>query len=199
MKIEEQFTIAIPIDRMYSEINNIGEIGYCIAGVQRVEVLSDTESRWTIEAKAGFMARVFKLEGRVTDRRPPSYFGFAGTGQDVEVTGYLELEAVDPDKTTCRAVIEAEVTGAFKTIVELMAKGPQQQLIRQTIKNLRERLEAVAEGVAESHPVAPPAAEPKTGLVIRLPEWAPLAFGGVVFAAAVLAGIARLRRQSNPS
>ena len=38
-------------------------------------------------------------------------------------------------------VVEAVVTGPFATLVDLMARGPQQALIKQTIQNLRTRLE----------------------------------------------------------
>src|SRR3954463_13297044 len=125
MKIEEQFTIGVPIERFYREINDIGEIGYCIAGVKKAEVLSEIESKWTVEAKAGFMARTFNLDGRITERRPPEYFAFAGKGQDVDVNGPLGLQAVALGPPPCRAVIEAEVVGPFATIVDLMARGPQ--------------------------------------------------------------------------
>jgi len=156
MIIEESFDIAVPIDRMYKEINDIGEIGYCIAGVKKVEVVNDTESRWTIEARAGFMSRTFKLDGRITERRDPTHFAFAGTGQDVDVNGFLALTPRGMEVTNCRAVIEAQVTGPFATIVDLMAKGPQQQLIRQTIANVRTRLEAVAAGEEIPRFVPPP-------------------------------------------
>jgi carbon monoxide dehydrogenase subunit G len=171
VKIEEQFTIAVPIERFYREINDIGEIGYCIAGVKRVDVISEVESKWTVEAKAGFMARTFNLDGRITERREPEYFAFAGTGQDVDVNGYLELEAVNGNATKCRAVIEAEVTGPFATIVDLMARGPQQQLIRQTIANLRDRLERIASGETPApHPVPPPPPE-KLGVRTLVHNW----------------------------
>ena len=177
MKIEEQFTIAVPIERFYHEINDIGEIGYCIAGVKRVEVLNELESKWTVEAKAGFMARTFNLDGRITERREPEYFAFAGTGQDVDVNGFLELEPVNGTSTNCRAVIEAEVTGPFATIVDLMARGPQQQLIRQTIANLRQRLEQIASGETPApHPVAPSKPE-KVGVRTLIDTWLRKWFG----------------------
>src|SRR3954451_8775461 len=171
MIIEEEFTIGVPIERFYREINDIGEIGYCIAGVKKVEVVSETESKWTVEAKAGFMARTFNLDGRITERREPYYFAFSGKGQDVDVNGHLELEAVNGSATNCRAVIEAEVTGPFSTIVDLMARGPQQQLIRQTITNLRERLELIAAGETPTRPATPPPPEPRVGVRTLLHNW----------------------------
>jgi carbon monoxide dehydrogenase subunit G len=56
VKIEDGFDVACPIGRVYEEINNIAEIGYCIAGVKEVTVISEDESDWRIEARAGFMA-----------------------------------------------------------------------------------------------------------------------------------------------
>jgi hypothetical protein len=123
------------------------------------------------------MARTFNLDGRITERREPEYFAFAGKGQDVDVNGFLELEPVDGNSTNCRAVIEAEVTGPFATIVDLMARGPQQQLIRQTIANLRQRLEQIASGETPApHPVAPAKPE-KVGVRTLVHTWLRKWFG----------------------
>jgi carbon monoxide dehydrogenase subunit G len=145
LKIQEAFEIAVPIDRMYREIHDIGEIGYCIAGVKDVKVISADESKWKIEARAGFMARTFNLDGQITERRPPELMAFAGKGQDIEISGHVLLSAVSASRTRCETVVEVVVTGPFATLVDLMAKGPQQALVKQTITNLRHRLEAVAE------------------------------------------------------
>jgi carbon monoxide dehydrogenase subunit G len=172
VKIEETFEIAVPIERMYREINDIGEIGYCIAGVQDVRVISDTESAWKVEARAGFMARTFNLAGRITERRPPEYLAFAGSGQDVEITGHVLLEPVEAGGTRCETVVEATVTGAFAPIVDLMARGPQQQLIQQTIDNLRKRLENLAtEEVGAPVAVATKAEPARVGLFARIGRW----------------------------
>jgi carbon monoxide dehydrogenase subunit G len=140
MKIETSFEIAFPIEALYREINDVGRIGYCVAGVKDVRVLTADESLWKVEARAGFMARTFNLRGKIVERRPPEYIAFVGQGQDVEVTGHLNLKALGPSLTKCEAVVEATVTGAFASVVDLMARGPQQALIQQTIDNLRNRL-----------------------------------------------------------
>ena len=143
MKIEQAFEVGAPIDRLYAVLNDVDEIGQCIAGVKEVVAVSDTESRWKIEARAGFMARTFNLEGRVTERRSPELLAFAGRGQDIEITGHVQLDPLTPSRTRCETVIEVVVTGPFAALVDMMARGPQQALIKQTIKNLRSRLESV--------------------------------------------------------
>jgi carbon monoxide dehydrogenase subunit G len=131
---------------MYRELNDIEQIGYCVAGVKEVTAISADESRWKVEVRAGFMARTFNLNGRITERRPPEFLAFSGAGQDVEIAGHVQLLSLSSDLTRCETVVEATVVGPFASIVDLMAKGPQQALIQETINNLRKRLESVAAG-----------------------------------------------------
>jgi len=124
MKIEHSFEVGAPIERLYAVLNDVDEIGQCIAGVKEVVAVSDTESRWKIEARAGFMARVFDISGTITERRPPTYLAFRGAGQDVTISGFVGLERLDALVTRCNAVVEAETSGALAPLVDLMAPGP---------------------------------------------------------------------------
>jgi carbon monoxide dehydrogenase subunit G len=144
MKIHEKFEVAVPIDRMYSAINDIDDIGWCVAGVKQVKEISPDDSLWKIEARAGFMARTFDIKAKIVERRPPEHLAFVGTGQDLEMSGHLDLQSLAPDRTDCEIEVDVSMTGPFASIVDLMAKGPQQQLIRQTIANLRKKLETQA-------------------------------------------------------
>jgi carbon monoxide dehydrogenase subunit G len=141
VKIHEHFELAVPIERMYSAINDIDDIGWCVAGVKQVKAISPVDSRWKIEARAGFMARTFDIDAKIVDRRPPEHLAFVGHGQDLEMSGHFDLRQLAADRTDCEIEVDVTVTGPFSSIVDLMAKGPQQQLIKQTIANLRKKLE----------------------------------------------------------
>ena len=117
-----------------------GETARAVSGVKDVKVLSDTESQWKVEARAGFMARTFDLRGTITDRRAPEYLAFAAQGQDLQIAGNLKLTQLGESLTRCTTTVDVTVTGPFAPIVDLMAKTQQQQLIRQTIGNLRKKL-----------------------------------------------------------
>lgn len=174
MKIEDEFDVVCPIGRMYSEINNIGEIGYCIAGVKEIRAISDDESEWKVEARAGVMARTFRIRGLITERRPPEGISFTGHAPEVQVAGSVRLSAVDETTTRCAVSIEFEVIGAFKSLVDQMARGPQQRMIRETIANLRDRLEVVAAGGTPPRPVIPepaPARDRLRRLLARVRRW----------------------------
>jgi carbon monoxide dehydrogenase subunit G len=150
VKISESFEIEVPIARVYDEVNNPEALGGCVAGVKEVVVIGPDESRWKIEARAGFMSRTFKLNGRIVERRPPQYIGFVGNGQDVELTGAVALTELAISRTRVEAVIDASVVGPMASLVDLMAKGPQQALIRETIGNLRKKLESSQEPAARA-------------------------------------------------
>jgi carbon monoxide dehydrogenase subunit G len=166
VRIDETFEIAAPQETVYNRMNNVGDVGYCIAGVKRVEVIDERESNWKIEQRFGFMARTFDLKAQIKELEPPRRIAFAAAGQDVEVNGQIAFTAVEPSLTRCELEIEVDVVGALAPLVEVFAKGPQQQLVRETVANLRAALEG--EGPPEA-----PAAEPKAspGWLARIRAW----------------------------
>jgi carbon monoxide dehydrogenase subunit G len=169
VKIEDEFEVPVPIDQVYKELNNVGEIGMCISGVKSIQVLNDDESIWKVEARAGFMARTFNIAGRITERRAPGFLSFTGVTQDASVNGIVRLTALDPSQTHCWASIEVDVTGAFKSLVDQMARGPQQKMVRETIANLKARLDPTSPTLPTPPPQTTTTA--KTSLLARLRAW----------------------------
>lgn len=139
-RLETTFDVAAPIELVYRAICDVGEIGYVVAGVKDVQALSQTESQWKVEIRAGIVAQTIKVRGRITEQRPPLHLGFAAEGQNVAVTGAIDLEATAPDLTACRVTVQAEVTGRLAPIVDLVSRTTQKQLIAQTIANFRKKL-----------------------------------------------------------
>jgi carbon monoxide dehydrogenase subunit G len=166
VRIDETFDIAAPQETVFNRMNNVGDVGYCIAGVKRVEVINDRESNWKIEQRFGFMARTFDLKAQIKELDPPKRIAFGAAGQDVEVDGHISFTAVEPALTRCELEIEVEVVGALAPLVEVFAKGPQQALVRETVANLRAALEG------EGPPPAPATeSAPKRGLIARIRAW----------------------------
>jgi carbon monoxide dehydrogenase subunit G len=157
MRIEERFDVAVPRSVVFAELNSVAEIGTCVAGVKQVTVIDDDRSRWTIEVSAGFMAMTMDFEARIVERREPAYLGFVATGQNVDLSGHVDVASVGTAVSRCVVVIDADPKGPLAPLVEQMGRGIQQQLARKTIGNIRERLEGAA--VAPSPPtthLAPP-------------------------------------------
>jgi carbon monoxide dehydrogenase subunit G len=148
MKIEEEFEVASSIEHLYGELNDVGEIGYCIAGVKDVQVIDADHSRWKIEQRFGAIARTFDLQAEISERQPPERILFEARGQDVEINGSVQLERVSDEQTRCAIVIDVNAIGALVPLLEIFAKGPQRALIRKTVSNIRQRLEGVTPDAA---------------------------------------------------
>jgi carbon monoxide dehydrogenase subunit G len=141
MIVEETFEVAAPVGYVYDQISDFGDIGYCVAGVQSVTVLNERESEWKIEQRFGAMARRFKLHATMIEAERPSLMKFTASSQDVDVSGRVEFEELEPNLTRCSMSMEIDVIGPLAPLVELFAKGPQQALIRKTVGNVRTKLE----------------------------------------------------------
>lgn len=144
MTIEEQFEVAAAIERVYEELNEVGTIGYCVAGVKEVHVVDASRSRWRLEQRFGAIARTFDLDAEISEREPPNRLAFAAYGQDVTIHGHVALQELGPDRTGCDVVIHVDATGSLGPLLDIFARGPQRQLIRQTVTNLKTELEALA-------------------------------------------------------
>lgn len=166
MRIEEQFDVDSPIGRVFDELNDVTEIGQCIAGFKAVQVLDATHSRWKFEQRFGAIAKTFDLEATITETQPPERIIFRATGQEVGINGHVNLQTLGAARTHCEVLIDVEVIGPLAALVEIFAKGPQKKLVTQTISNMRSKLEGTAGDAGApatgSGPAQPPRS-PRTG------------------------------------
>lgn len=142
MEVREAFEVESPADRVYDALNDVGRIGYCVAGVNAIAVIDEDRSLWTVEQRFGFISRTFELSASITERRPGEQVSFAAAGQEVSISGRVALHVVDECRTRAEVFLQIDVTGPLAPLVEIFAKGPQEALIRQTLANLKAHLQA---------------------------------------------------------
>jgi carbon monoxide dehydrogenase subunit G len=202
MQIEERFNVAAPPAKVYGEMSDVGGIGDCIAGVKRVEVVSPDVSRWKIEVRAGFVAMNVELDAEIVERREPELLRFEANGQDVEISGRVEFAADGNGGTDCAVLIDAAIGGALGPLADRVARGPQEQLVAETVRNIRARLEesggdapAPPKEEPEPAPKAAPAATPpgRPSVALHFPTGvagnaAPLLLGGLLVLLGLLLG-----------
>jgi carbon monoxide dehydrogenase subunit G len=207
VEIKEQFQVPVPPEVTYRALNDVGAIGQCIAGVQEVTVIDDDRSRWKLEVRAGFMELQFGLDARIVERVADRRIGFAAEGQDVTLTGHVDLSASHGSSTECEVFIDAVIGGPLGPMADIMAQGPQEALVAETVRNLRARLEAMAPAAAAgngSHSrapdddAAPPQiatqaddlGPPRARVRISAPHGRPadMAFGGLLLLIGIIVG-----------
>ena len=148
IRVEEEFDVEAETTHVYRSICDVGEIGYVIAGVQQVDVIDQDRSTWKVQVKAGMIAQTLTLNGLIVTRNPPSGLTFRAEGRNVALSGLVELTAAGPALTRCRVAVESQVTGKLASLVNLVVRTTQRQLINQTIANFRRKLETESDAAA---------------------------------------------------
>jgi carbon monoxide dehydrogenase subunit G len=201
MEIKEQFRVPVDPVVTYHALNDVGGIGECIAGVQEVSVIDDDRSRWKLEVRAGFMALEIALEARIVERVEGQRIGFAAEGQDVTLTGRVELSGADGGATDCDVFIDAVIGGPLGPMADIMARGPQEALVAETVRNIRARLEAMAPQTASANGATPPPqadasrspGRPRVAIAAPQGRTFDLVLGGLLVLAGVVVGRALTR------
>lgn len=114
MKIEESFTVAAPIDRVWQFITDPSQIGMCIPGCEGVEVLGPTTYRSAVRVGIGPIKTTFKVEVEVTEEQPPNFASTLTRGEEggrlSTVTAKNELRLSDGGDGTTVVAYSSEVS-----------------------------------------------------------------------------------------
>jgi carbon monoxide dehydrogenase subunit G len=90
-EVQYTTTIALPRDTVWDFVKDMNNWAPFLTGYQRHEILSDTDSIWTLKGDVGVLARMVRLKAHVTDWSGPERVAFTLTGLNEDVDGGGEL------------------------------------------------------------------------------------------------------------
>jgi carbon monoxide dehydrogenase subunit G len=90
-EVEYTTTLSLPREAVWSFVKDMNNWAPFLTGYQRHEILSDTDSIWTLKGDVGVLARVVRLQAHVTDWSGPDRVAFTLTGLNEQVDGGGEL------------------------------------------------------------------------------------------------------------
>jgi carbon monoxide dehydrogenase subunit G len=90
-EVEYTTTLSLPRETVWTFVKDMNNWAPFLTGYQRHEILSDTDSIWTLKGDVGVLARVVKLKAHVTDWSGPDRVAFTLTGLNEPVEGGGEL------------------------------------------------------------------------------------------------------------
>jgi carbon monoxide dehydrogenase subunit G len=85
------FEVRAPIDRVWAFLSDMRQVGSCVPGVQRVEVLDDKRARWDLMVKIGPLVQTFVVTTETLEQTPPSRGRFHGVADNLDMIGTIEL------------------------------------------------------------------------------------------------------------
>lgn len=156
---EIRFTLPASQEDVYALISDLPAIGRCLAGVKAVRMLTDEDSEWKVEVRAGVVAQTVTLRARITERKPPQALAFAATGMNLELSGRAELAPAGSGETEVHVRAAVEPRGPLAPLIDLIMKRTQERLIAESVENLKRDLErraAKRPTTAEANPPADP-------------------------------------------
>ena len=118
-EVQYSTTMSLTREAVWDFVKDMNNWAPFLTGYQRHEILSDTDSIWTLKGDVGVLARVVRLQAHVTDWSGPERVAFTLTGLNEQVDGGGEL--VMSDATTSAPVSAPMVKrGFFAKMIEAL-------------------------------------------------------------------------------
>jgi carbon monoxide dehydrogenase subunit G len=91
-EVEYTTRVALPREAVWEFVKDMNNWAPYLTGYQTHEVLSETDSIWTLKGDVGVLARIVKLKAHVTEWNGPERVSFTLTGMNEQVDGDGTLE-----------------------------------------------------------------------------------------------------------
>lgn len=82
MKIEQEFTVALPLDQVWDFFQNVPEVAKCLPGAELTEDLGNGEYKGKLDAKMGPMSVSFEGKAKVATEAASKTGVIQGSGAD---------------------------------------------------------------------------------------------------------------------
>src|SRR5437773_942796 len=86
-EVEYQTIIRRPRDAVWDFVKDMNNWAPFLTGYQKHEILSDTDSIWTLKGDVGVLSRTVQLQAHVTEWSGPGRVAFTLTGLNEPVQG----------------------------------------------------------------------------------------------------------------
>ena len=103
-----EFVVAAPVERVWSFLSDLREVGRCVPGVERIRVLDGTHAEWDLAVKIGPLSQKITMTTETLEQVPLQRGRFRGQAEDLDMTGTIELSpAENGTKVAYRVTVNA--------------------------------------------------------------------------------------------
>ena len=85
------FDVKAPVEKVWSFLSDMRQIGRCVPGVESVEVLDATHARWTLTLKIGPLSQTIKVLTETLEQVPLRRGRFRAEAENIDMMGTTEL------------------------------------------------------------------------------------------------------------
>jgi carbon monoxide dehydrogenase subunit G len=150
MTFEDTFVVAAPVQTVWRFLRDPEQIGKCIPGTERVEMVDDRHYNVAASAKVSFLTVSFDMKVTVTEIDEPRRLVSVAEGVDsrlgerVKMTTALMLAPEGADTTRVGYRIDMSMFGKLASIGFAVIRGKAKQMAETFTKEIKARLETAA-------------------------------------------------------
>ena len=139
-------TIAAPIEKVWPFLVDVNNVAACAPGFQSLEVLGDEHWKAIVSVGVGPVKAKFTMDVTRPEMREPEFMVVKGRGKApgsaVELSGSMDLKAVDADQTTMDWKATVVVSGTIASVGARLMQGTAEKLTGQFFDCLKTKLQA---------------------------------------------------------
>jgi carbon monoxide dehydrogenase subunit G len=121
-EVEYTTTLSLPRETVWDFVKDMNNWAPFLTGYQRHEILSETDSIWTLKGDVGVLARMVRLKAHVTDWSGPDRVAFTLTGLNEPVEGGGELVMRESSAATAPAATAVVKLSIGRRIMDAIAR-----------------------------------------------------------------------------
>ena len=85
------FDVNAPVEKVWSFLSDMQQVGRCVPGVENVEVLDAMHARWTLTVKIGPLSQTIKVLTETLEQIPLRRGRFRAEAENIAMIGATEL------------------------------------------------------------------------------------------------------------
>ncbi len=139
-------TIAAPIEKVWAFLFDVNNVAACAPGFQSLEVLGEEHWKAVVAVGVGPVKAKFTMDVTRPEMHEPELMIVKGRGKApgsaVELSGNMDLKAVDADQTTMDWKATVVVSGTIASVGARLMQGTAEKLTGQFFSCLKAKLQA---------------------------------------------------------
>jgi len=148
LKIENNFEVAAPRQRVWEFIRSAKDVGACIPGCEHVEVVGDGKFKARVRVRMGPIKALFNFDVERLEEREPEYSHYATRGEEggrasrLHAKSKLSLQALDSRRTKVAYASDISIAGRLGRFGVGMMRKKAADIGAQFEQAVRKRLNA---------------------------------------------------------
>jgi len=139
---EVLFTVKAPLQKVWDFLSDMKNVGSCIPNCE-VNVIDSETSEWYITEKIGFISKTFSLKTRTTKIIAPKHAAWIGEGENIEMSGSLDLTPISNEETEVRLKLSLNASGPLKAIINNVIASKMDDYKNAFMNCVKSKLESV--------------------------------------------------------